>query len=92
MRMIILSHGHPELSAGGAERAAYSLFQRLKQDPQVDEVVFVARAEHQAIGHSAFLGSFRGASDPRRSACDVRSNYSAAEGRTLGLRRASAQP
>jgi glycosyltransferase involved in cell wall biosynthesis len=61
--MIILSHGHPELSAGGAERAAYSLFQRLKRDPTVDEVVFVARAEHQAIGHSANLGSFRGRPD-----------------------------
>jgi glycosyltransferase involved in cell wall biosynthesis len=63
MRMIILSHGHPELSAGGAERAAYSLFQRLKQDPAIDEVVFVARADHQAIGHSANLGSFRGRAD-----------------------------
>ncbi|QRM35597.1 glycosyltransferase family 4 protein [Microvirga sp. VF16] len=63
MRMIILSHGHPELSAGGAERAAYSLFQRLKQDATIDEVVFVARAEHQAIGHSANLGSFRGRPD-----------------------------
>ncbi|WP_457093124.1 glycosyltransferase family 4 protein [Microvirga sp. P5_D2] len=61
--MIILSHGHPELSAGGAERAAYSLFQRLKQDPSVEEVVFVARADHQAIGHSASLGSFRGRQD-----------------------------
>lgn len=63
MRIMILSHGHPELSTGGAERAAYSLFQRLKQDPAVDDVVFVARAEHQAIGHSALFGSFRGRPD-----------------------------
>lgn len=61
--MIVLSHGHPELSAGGAEQAAYSLFQRLKQDSSIEEVVFVARADHQAIGHSANLGSFRGRQD-----------------------------
>jgi glycosyltransferase involved in cell wall biosynthesis len=63
MRIMILSHGHPELSTGGAERAAYSLFQRLKHDPAVDDVAFVARAEHQAIGHSALFGSFRGRPD-----------------------------
>jgi glycosyltransferase involved in cell wall biosynthesis len=63
MRILVLSHGHPELSSGGAERAAYSLFQRLKADPGVKQAVFVARADHQAIGHSAFFGSFRGRSD-----------------------------
>ncbi|WP_210489439.1 glycosyltransferase family 4 protein [Microvirga antarctica] len=63
MRILILSHGHPELSMGGAERAAYSLFQRLKRDPGVEKAVFVARAEPQAIGHSAFFGSFRGRPD-----------------------------
>ncbi|WP_198411733.1 glycosyltransferase family 4 protein [Microvirga flavescens] len=61
--MIVLAHGHPELGAGGAERAAYSLFQRMKQDPAIEQVVFVARAEHSAIGHSAYFGSFRGRRD-----------------------------
>ncbi|MBF9197345.1 glycosyltransferase [Microvirga terrestris] len=59
MRVMVLSHGHPDLGAGGAERAAYSLFQALKADPKVEKAVFVARAEHDAIGHSAFFGSFR---------------------------------
>jgi len=63
MRIMVLSHGHPELGAGGAERAAYALFQRLKSDPTVDKAVFVARAEDAAIGHSAFFGSFRGRHD-----------------------------
>ncbi len=63
MRVLVLSHGHPDLGAGGAERAAYSLFQRLKHDSRIENAVFVARAEHEAIGHSAFFGSFRGRPD-----------------------------
>jgi glycosyltransferase involved in cell wall biosynthesis len=63
MRVLILSHGHPELGAGGAERAAYSLFKRLKEDPEVESALFVARAPSQAIGHSARFGSFRGRPD-----------------------------
>src|SRR6187455_1253928 len=63
MRVLVLSHGHPELGAGGAERAAYSLFQQLKADPDVESAVFVARALPSAIGHSARFGSFRGRPD-----------------------------
>ncbi|MGO4706853.1 glycosyltransferase [Microvirga sp. 2MCAF38] len=63
MRVIVLSHGHPELGAGGAERAAYSLFQRMKKSSGVERAFFVARAEAGAIGHSAYFGSFRGRED-----------------------------
>jgi glycosyltransferase involved in cell wall biosynthesis len=63
MRILILAHGHPELSPGGGERAAYALFQRLRSHPDVAKAVFVARAEHQSIGHDAFFGSFRGRPD-----------------------------
>jgi glycosyltransferase involved in cell wall biosynthesis len=63
MRILVLAHGHPDLSPGGGERAAYSLFQRLKQHSDVAKAVFVARAEHQAIGHDAQFGSFRGRPD-----------------------------
>lgn len=63
MRVMVLSHGHPELGAGGAERAAYSLFQRLKTDPRVEQAIFVARSEYETIGHSACFGSFRGRAD-----------------------------
>jgi glycosyltransferase involved in cell wall biosynthesis len=63
MRILILSHGHPDLSPGGGERAAYSLFQRLKQSPEVTKAVFAAHASPQTIGHDASFGSFRGRSD-----------------------------
>jgi glycosyltransferase involved in cell wall biosynthesis len=43
VRIVLLSHGHPELSIGGAESAAYSLFRQLRSDPQVD-VRFLAWA------------------------------------------------
>lgn len=63
MRILVMAHGHPDLSPGGGERAAYSLFQRLKQAPHVTKAVFAAYADHRTIGHDASLGSFRGRPD-----------------------------
>ncbi|MBM1171269.1 glycosyltransferase [Microvirga arabica] len=63
MRILILAHGHPDLSTGGGERAAYSLFQRLKQSPGVTKAVFAAADNSGAIGHDAPFGSFRGRPD-----------------------------
>jgi glycosyltransferase involved in cell wall biosynthesis len=40
-KVLIVSHGHPEISPGGAEIAAYSIFRTLRQIPQV-EAVFLA--------------------------------------------------
>lgn len=60
---MVLSHCHPAISAGGGERAAYSLFEHLKTERAVSNVVFVARAPDAIIGHSAPLGSFRGRVD-----------------------------
>ncbi len=62
MRVLIVSHGHPELSAGGAERAAYSLFLRLKHAPGVVPT-FVARGKPLDIGHDGWFGAFRGRKD-----------------------------
>ncbi len=62
MKILILSHGHPELSMGGAERAAYSLFLHLKSVPGVDPI-FIARAEPSQIGHDGWFGAFRGKKD-----------------------------
>jgi glycosyltransferase involved in cell wall biosynthesis len=62
MRILILSHGHPDLSAGGAERAAYSLFQQLKSTDGV-EPVFVARVDPSKIGHDGWFGAFRARKD-----------------------------
>jgi len=63
MRVLVASPHHPEIVAGGAERAAYSLFQRLREDRRVEAASFVAGAASSAIGHSANFGSFRGTPD-----------------------------
>src|SRR5215208_6436198 len=42
MRVLILSPGHPDLQAGGAERAAYSLFERLRADDRIEAAAFAA--------------------------------------------------
>lgn len=62
MKILIISHGHPDLSAGGAERAAYSLFQQLKAQNGV-EATFVARVDAARIGHDGWFGAFRSRSD-----------------------------
>jgi glycosyltransferase involved in cell wall biosynthesis len=53
MRVLILSPGHPALQAGGAERAAYSLFERLRGDRRVRCVAFAAPRTSEARGHLA---------------------------------------
>lgn len=63
MRVMILAHGHPDLGAGGAERAAYSLFQRLKTDPLVEEAIFVARGEDAIGGDNESIRNFQGRAD-----------------------------
>jgi glycosyltransferase involved in cell wall biosynthesis len=63
MNVLIMSHGHPDLSTGGGERAAYSLFEHLKAAPGVNRVVFASRAMPEQVGHSATMGLFRGRPD-----------------------------
>jgi glycosyltransferase involved in cell wall biosynthesis len=62
MKVVIISHGHPELSPGGAERAAYSLFEHLKSKKSI-EPTFIARAEPRDIGHDGWFGAFRAKKD-----------------------------
>jgi hypothetical protein len=63
MNVLIMSHGHPDLSTGGGERAAYSLFEHLKAAPGVNRVIFASRAMPEQVGHSATMGLFRGRPD-----------------------------
>lgn len=42
IKVLVVSHGHPELSAGGGEVAAYNLFRTLKRSSRVEKVWFVA--------------------------------------------------
>ncbi len=62
MRVVVLAHGHPELRAGGAERAAYSVFSALKAVPNA-EASFVATCAPGDIGHDGVFGAFRGRTD-----------------------------
>ncbi len=63
MRILVLAHGHPELSTGGGERAAYALFERLKSHPRITAAVFAARIDRQAINQDVSPGNFRGRPD-----------------------------
>ena len=49
LRVVLVSHGHPELSIGGAESAAYTLFRQLRSDPHV-EAQFLAWAPPDGAG------------------------------------------
>jgi glycosyltransferase involved in cell wall biosynthesis len=51
-RVMIIAHGHPDLSKGGAEIAAHQLFCELRS--QNVDAVFVARSAEPSHGGSAF--------------------------------------
>ncbi len=63
-RLLIISHGHPELSPGGAERASYAIHSLIRRGalPGWDSI-YLARVEQRAIGHDGELGVFRGRRD-----------------------------
>lgn len=44
-RILVVSHGHPDFSLGGAEIAAYNLFEAFKKNEDVEETWFLARAD-----------------------------------------------
>lgn len=63
LRILIIAHGHPELSAGGAEQAAYLLFLGLKE-VEGHKPFFLAWAEDAADGRdSPRIECFRGRPD-----------------------------
>lgn len=58
MRVVVLSHGHPTFNKGGAEFAAYHLFQALQREPGT-EAWLVARGDSSNLhlgSHVAMLG------------------------------------
>ena len=55
LRILIVSHGHPASSAGGAEIAAYQLFQSLRQNDGVT-AYFLAGADHRPVRSQARPG------------------------------------
>ena len=44
-RILVVSHGHPDFSLGGAEIAAYNLFEAFKKNDDVEDTWFLARAD-----------------------------------------------
>jgi len=62
MRIAIVSIGHPEYEFGGADRAAYSLFQKLKAEPGI-EATFIARVDESRIGHDGRISAYHGRPD-----------------------------
>lgn len=63
-RLMLIAHGHPELSHGGAERACYAIHSLVRKGglPGWDSV-HVARATPRHIGHDGAFGAFRGRPD-----------------------------
>lgn len=49
MKVLVVAHGHPDFSVGGAEMAAFNLFNALKTNRDVTEVTFLARTDHASI-------------------------------------------
>jgi glycosyltransferase involved in cell wall biosynthesis len=62
LRVLIVSHEHPELSPGGAEIAAYLAFSRLKEIDGV-EPYFLARSGDPARQRSTPFSTHRGRAD-----------------------------
>ena len=51
-KVVFISHGHPELSKGGAEVASWNLYQLLQQSGY--DCLYIARAEGASHGGSTF--------------------------------------
>lgn len=51
-RILLMSHGHPDLNKGGAEMAAYSMFKELES--RGEDVFFLARTGLEPHGGAAF--------------------------------------
>ena len=42
-RILVVSHGHPDFSLGGAEIAAYNLFEAFKKNEDVEDTWFLVK-------------------------------------------------
>lgn len=62
MKVLVLAIGHPEYELGGADRAAYSLFQGIKSRAG-HSAHFAAPVSAENIGHDGLLGCYAGKSD-----------------------------
>ena len=61
-RILIVSHGHPDLNPGGGEIAAHNLHQHLRDDPNF-ESMFFARHDKPSLVHGGTTFAGTGKSD-----------------------------
>src|SRR5579859_5779781 len=61
--ILIVSHGHPELSPGGAEIAAYALFQELKRSSGITAYFLAWTASRRHRDGGPPFSMFRGRPD-----------------------------
>ena len=54
MRVLVIAHGHPDFSVGGAEVAAYNLYKELKGRSNIEEASFLARTDMKTLNHGSF--------------------------------------
>lgn len=62
LRVIVISHGHPELSVGGGELAAYNLFRQLRSSPDIDATL-LAWASAPDTGDSPSVSPYSNRAD-----------------------------
>lgn len=60
LRVLLITHGHPDLSPGGAEIASYLLFQGLQQIPKVEAYYIASTDEPGRHRSSTPFSGFRG--------------------------------
>ena len=53
MKILVIAHGHPDFSVGGAELAAFNLYGALKDRADVNEITFLARTDHASLAPGA---------------------------------------
>lgn len=49
MKVLVIAHGHPDFSVGGAELAAFNLYRSLQHHPDVERADFLARTDQPSV-------------------------------------------
>ncbi|MCJ2044021.1 glycosyltransferase family 4 protein [Methylobacterium sp. J-078] len=55
MKILVISHAHPDFSVGGAEIAAYNLFQALRKRTDLEAVTFLARTGQSNLSPGSIM-------------------------------------
>ena len=58
-KILIISHGHPEIIKGGGENAAYNIFKELRSRPNCDVVFLAYNAHGKAVNFGSNFQTFK---------------------------------